>query len=74
MAWTVVLKESVRDELRWFGRRMGRQLLQTAEELLQADLLAETRNLKSLRPNPVAAREPRLLGIESFSTWRKQLR
>jgi hypothetical protein len=62
MAWTVTLKESVIEDLRWFGRKQGRLLLRTAEEHLTADPLAETRNLKTLRPNPVAQRELRLFG------------
>ena len=32
MAWTVALKESVIDDLRWFGRKDGRLLLAAAEE------------------------------------------
>jgi mRNA-degrading endonuclease RelE of RelBE toxin-antitoxin system len=62
MAWTVTWKESVIDDLRWFGRKDGRLLLETAEEFLTADPLAETRNLKTLHPNPVAQRELRLFG------------
>ena len=62
MAWTVTLKESVIEDLRWFGRKNGRLLLQTATELLTANPLAETRNLKTLRLNPVAQRELRLFG------------
>ncbi|HKI36686.1 MAG TPA: hypothetical protein VKA46_32825 [Gemmataceae bacterium] len=62
MPWQVILKESVIDDLRWFGRREGRQILRAAEELLSAAPLAETRNLKTLRPNPVAQRELRLSG------------
>jgi mRNA-degrading endonuclease RelE of RelBE toxin-antitoxin system len=62
MAWTVELKESVIDDLRWFGRRDGRLLLAAAQESLATDPLAETRNLKTLRPNPVAQRELRLYG------------
>jgi mRNA-degrading endonuclease RelE of RelBE toxin-antitoxin system len=62
MAWTVMLKESVIDDLRWFGRRDARLLLHAAEEHLSADPLADTRNLKSLRPNPIAQRELRLFG------------
>ena len=57
-----MLKESVLDDLRRFGRRDARLLLKAAEEALQAEPLAETKNLKSLRPNPVAQRELRLLG------------
>jgi mRNA-degrading endonuclease RelE of RelBE toxin-antitoxin system len=65
MAWTVRLKESVIDDLRWFGRRDSRVLLKEAEERLAADPLAETRNMKTLRPNAVAQRELRL-----FSKYR----
>ena len=62
MAWSVVLKESVIDDLRWFGRKDGRLLLAAAEERLVADPAADTRNLKTLRPNPVAQRELRVFG------------
>jgi hypothetical protein len=62
MGWKVVLRESVIDDLRWFGRKDGRLLLAAAEKRLVADPVGETRNLKTLRPNPVAEREPRLLG------------
>jgi hypothetical protein len=58
--WTVALKESVIDDLRWFGRKDGRLLLAAAEAALAADPTAETRSLKTLRPNPVAQRELRL--------------
>jgi hypothetical protein len=37
-------------------------VLENALSFLSADPLAETRNLKTLRPNPVAQRELRLLG------------
>lgn len=62
MAWKVTLKESVLEDLRWFGRKDGRLLLATAEEALCDNPLAVTRNLKTLRPNPVAERELRLQG------------
>src|SRR4051812_1707508 len=62
MAWEVTLQESVVKDLRWFGRKVGRLLLAEAEALLSADPLAETRNLKTLRPNAVAQRELRLQG------------
>jgi mRNA-degrading endonuclease RelE of RelBE toxin-antitoxin system len=62
MAWSVELKESVIDDLRWFGKRDGRQLLKEALLRLREDPLAETRQMKSLRPNPVARRELRLFG------------
>jgi mRNA-degrading endonuclease RelE of RelBE toxin-antitoxin system len=60
--WTVVLKESVIGDLRWFGKKTGRLLLDEAERALAADPVATTRNMKSLRPNPVAQRELRLQG------------
>jgi hypothetical protein len=59
MAWSVSLKESVIQDLRWFGRKEGSALLTVIEERLSADPLAESRNLKTLRPNPVAERELR---------------
>ncbi len=62
MRWTVILKESVIDDLRWLGRKEARLLLKAAETHLSAEPLAETRNLKTLRPNPVAQRELRLFG------------
>jgi mRNA-degrading endonuclease RelE of RelBE toxin-antitoxin system len=62
MAWTVEVKEAAVEHLRWFGKKTGRKLLKKALDCLQADPLAETRNLKTLRPNPVAARELRLFG------------
>jgi len=60
--WTVALKESVIDDLRWFGKKNGRAQLDEAERELIADPLSATRNMKTLRPNRVAQRELRLLG------------
>ena len=62
MSWHVALKDSAVADFRWFGRKDGRLLLKAALEHLVADPLAETRNLKTLRPNPIAQRELRLLG------------
>ena len=62
MSWTVTLKESVIGDLRWFGRKDGRILLDEAEARLEADPLEESRSMKTLRPNPVAKRELRLFG------------
>ena len=62
MSWTVGLKESVIDDLRHFGRKHGRTLLKEAEQHLTADPLQESRNMKTLRTNPVAERELRLFG------------
>jgi mRNA-degrading endonuclease RelE of RelBE toxin-antitoxin system len=61
MPWEVTLKESVIADLRWFGRKLGRLILNETLEVLTADPLAKTRNLKTLRPNPAAQRELRLL-------------
>src|ERR1700688_1961947 len=62
MPWTIVVKEPVTKHLLWFGRQQGRLVLESARELLSADPLAATRNMKSLRPNPIAQRELRLFG------------
>jgi len=62
MTWTVGLKESVIGDLRWFGRKDGRVLLDAAEARLEVDPLEESRSMKTLRPNPVAQRELRLFG------------
>ena len=62
MTWTVNLKESVVDDLCWFGKSDGRMLLKEAEQRLSADALLRSRNMKTLRPNPIAERELRLFG------------
>jgi mRNA-degrading endonuclease RelE of RelBE toxin-antitoxin system len=62
MGWTIALKESVLDDLRWFGKKVGRLILKKAEIRLAAGPLAETSNMKTLRPNSVAQRELRLAG------------
>lgn len=62
MTWTVTLKESVIDDLRWFGRKHGRILLDEAEARLGADPLEDSRSMQTLRPKPVAKRELRLFG------------
>ncbi|MBI3468478.1 MAG: addiction module toxin RelE [Planctomycetes bacterium] len=50
------------EDLRWFGRKDGRLLLKAAEQHLAVDPLVETRNMKTLRPNPIAQRELRVFG------------
>jgi mRNA-degrading endonuclease RelE of RelBE toxin-antitoxin system len=62
MEWSVVLKESVLDDLRWCGKKSGRQILKEAVSRLEEDPLAETRQMKSLRPKRIAGRELRLFG------------
>jgi|SRR5579864_3960626 len=61
-AWTVAVKESVVDDLRALGRKQGRAVLMAAISRLSEDPLAQTRNLKTLRPNAIAPRELRLFG------------
>ena len=51
-AWTVMFKESVIDDLRALGRKEGRAILKAVLARLAADPVSETRNLKTLRPNP----------------------
>jgi len=62
MTWDVSLKDSVRDDLRSFGKKDGRLILLVALQLLTEDPLAETKNMKTLRPSSFAQRELRLLG------------
>lgn len=62
MAWTVQVKEAALQHLCAFGKKTGRKLLKKTLEYLEQDPLAETKNLKTLRPNPVASRELRLFG------------
>jgi len=49
------------DDLRALGKP-GRSVLREAAARLANDPLEEARNMKTLRPNPVAPRELRLLG------------
>ncbi len=60
--WTVSFKESIVDDLRWFGKKNERILLDETARILAENPLAESRNMKSLRPNRVAQRELRLFG------------
>ena len=60
--WSVELVESAVDDFRALGRVEGRALLEAAISALSKDPLGETRNMKTLRQNPVAQRELRLLG------------
>jgi mRNA-degrading endonuclease RelE of RelBE toxin-antitoxin system len=60
MAWTVEVKEEAVEHLKWFGKKTARLLLARCVELLELDPLAESRNMKTLRPNPVADRELRI--------------
>ncbi|MGD0948529.1 MAG: hypothetical protein ABSA52_13975 [Candidatus Binatia bacterium] len=62
MPWTVTLRESVIEDLRYFGRKVGRLILKETRKRLTADPLAKTGQMRTLRPNPVAQRELRLFG------------
>ena len=62
MAWTVELKEAAVEHLRWFGKKTGRKVLEKALDYLERDPLADAKNLKTLRRNPIAQRELRLFG------------
>ena len=60
--WRVLLKESVIEDLQTLGTKPSRAVLKEATKRLEADPLAETLNMKTLRPNPIAQRERRLFG------------
>ena len=62
MAWTIVVKEAALDHLEGFGKKTGRLVLRESLQQLKTDPLAETKNMKTLRPNSVADRELRVLG------------
>lgn len=54
MAWQVEWKASAVEDLRWFGKKTSRKVLNETESRLSKDPVAESRNLKTLRPNRVA--------------------
>jgi mRNA-degrading endonuclease RelE of RelBE toxin-antitoxin system len=62
MAWAVEIREAAIKHLEWFGKAAGRKVLKKAIEILERDPLAQSRNLKTLRPNPFAHRELRIFG------------
>jgi mRNA-degrading endonuclease RelE of RelBE toxin-antitoxin system len=62
MAWIVEVKEAAVEHLRWLGKKTGRLLLRKALDILSENPLAESKHLKSLRPNPVAQKELRVWG------------
>jgi mRNA-degrading endonuclease RelE of RelBE toxin-antitoxin system len=62
MSWTVVVKEAAVEHLRWFGKKTGRSLLRKILKLLSENPLRESKQLKTLRPNPVAQKELRVWG------------
>jgi mRNA-degrading endonuclease RelE of RelBE toxin-antitoxin system len=62
MKWHVELKESVIQDLRWFGPKVSRLILDASVERLTVEPLLESRNMKTLRSNAFARRELRLFG------------
>jgi mRNA-degrading endonuclease RelE of RelBE toxin-antitoxin system len=62
MAWIVVVKEAAVEHLRFLGKKTGRVLLRKTLKLLSDNPLAESKNLKTLRPNSVAQKELRVWG------------
>jgi hypothetical protein len=57
-----MLKESVIDDLRALGQTRGRAVLNATTERLESNPLTTDKHLKTLRPNPVADRQPSLFG------------
>jgi|SRR5581483_2230407 len=74
MTWGITIKEAAVQHLEWFGKKVGRMLLQEAIKYLGQDPLSETKNMKTLRPNSIAERELRLFGKYRilFSTDQKR--
>lgn len=62
MSWSVNFADSVEEDLRWFDRKTRRHIAEEAIARLADNPLAETRNMKTLRPNAIAQRELRLSG------------
>lgn len=62
MEWHVELKESVVEDLRWFGRKQGKAILAEATKRLSKNPLEESKNMKTLRSNSFAQRDLRLMG------------
>ncbi len=62
MGWSVEVKEAAVEQLQWFGKKTGRMLLRKALEILGDNPLADSKQLKTVRPNPVAQRELRVWG------------
>jgi len=60
--WTVLVLREAIDDLKWFETAMRKVVMNLAIEQLKVDPKLESRNLKTLRPNPAAQREIRLLG------------
>lgn len=63
MPWTVQVSEDAIDDAEWFGRKLGRALLQAAIERLGNDPLVETRHLKLCVPT-----RSRNVNCESWAT------
>ena len=62
MTWTVELKPSVVADLKWLGKKQSKAVFSRAVALLEKNPLADSKNMKTLRPNAAAERELRVLG------------
>ncbi|HYV39524.1 MAG TPA: hypothetical protein VE988_27790 [Gemmataceae bacterium] len=62
MPWTVAFNDIVAEDLEWFGLKGSRALFKALLAKLKEDPLAETKNMKTLRPNSFAQRELRING------------
>ena len=62
MEWRIALKDSVVEDLRWFGRKVGRAILADATARLKHNPLEASKTMKTLRSNRFAQRELRLSG------------
>ena len=62
MRFVVEVTQEAFDDLCWFGNVIARRLLDEATKRLEVDPISETRQMKTLAPNPVAERELRLFG------------
>jgi mRNA-degrading endonuclease RelE of RelBE toxin-antitoxin system len=61
--WTVTIRESVLSDLRALGAKWVHTVLREAAARLSQQPLADTRHMKTLRPNDVAQRQLSLMGV-----------
>jgi mRNA-degrading endonuclease RelE of RelBE toxin-antitoxin system len=66
MAYSIEFAQSVRQQLQALSARQRTTILQAIEDQLSHQPLAETRQRKPLRPNPVAPWELRIGHIRVF--------
>lgn len=62
MKWKVLLENRIRDDLAALGKTVGRLVLEELLARLQEDPLMESKNMKTMRPNPIASRQLKLFG------------